>query len=352
MADWTSSMQQTFEYYEVDPLTWRDKRKLDTVTACSISYDMTDKTIATATLEVDEDLGECYVRAYLIVVQDGVRERIPLLTFLCQYTGDIFDGTHSSTSVECYAPLYELTEKQPALGYFTQSGSNILEASYLTMRENMRGPIVRPSGSAELGADFVANSDDTWLTFNLDLIDVAGYHLAYDDMMRTVYTPNVDLAAMQPKWTYTDNNASILRPDFTREKALYEIPNVVEVVYSGTYRTYTARAVNDDANSIVSTVHRGREIVKRITDATFAGEPTQQMVEQYAADKLAELSQLEVSITYKHGWNGVRVDDCVLMNNTLAGVTNVKAKVIAQSFECKSGIEVTETATYVIKYWR
>lgn len=102
----------------------------------------------------------------------------------------------------------------------------------------------------------------------------------------------------------------------------------------------------------MSTVHRGREIVKRITDATFAGEPTQKMVEQYAADKLAELSQLEVSITYKHGWNGVRVDDCVLMNNTLAGVTNVKAKVVAQSFECKSGIEVTETATYVIKYWR
>ena len=29
MADWSSTMQQTFEYYIVDPGTWKDIKKID-----------------------------------------------------------------------------------------------------------------------------------------------------------------------------------------------------------------------------------------------------------------------------------------------------------------------------------
>ena len=36
MIDWTASMQQTFEYYTVDPGTWKDVRKLTTVRSCTI----------------------------------------------------------------------------------------------------------------------------------------------------------------------------------------------------------------------------------------------------------------------------------------------------------------------------
>lgn len=32
MADWTSTMQQTFEYYIVDPWTWKETKLLDNVT--------------------------------------------------------------------------------------------------------------------------------------------------------------------------------------------------------------------------------------------------------------------------------------------------------------------------------
>ena len=37
MIDWSESMQQTFEYYEVDPNTWKDKRLLDFVKSSSIN---------------------------------------------------------------------------------------------------------------------------------------------------------------------------------------------------------------------------------------------------------------------------------------------------------------------------
>ena len=33
MPDWTSSMQQTFEYYTVDPGTWKDSKPVKCVKA-------------------------------------------------------------------------------------------------------------------------------------------------------------------------------------------------------------------------------------------------------------------------------------------------------------------------------
>lgn len=58
-----------------------------------------------------------------------------------------------------------------------------------------------------------------------------------------------DAASLQPVWTYTDDNSSILYPDMSVEHDIYGIPNVVEVYYSGSHDNYFARVVNDDPNS-------------------------------------------------------------------------------------------------------
>ena len=61
MTDWLSSMQQTFEYYTVDPGTWKDDKKLDNVKSCTISRDLGTETLGSATIEVTESVGECYI---------------------------------------------------------------------------------------------------------------------------------------------------------------------------------------------------------------------------------------------------------------------------------------------------
>ena len=45
MPDWSSSMQQTFEYYVVDPESWKDIKLLDTVKSCSITRDAEAETL-------------------------------------------------------------------------------------------------------------------------------------------------------------------------------------------------------------------------------------------------------------------------------------------------------------------
>ena len=133
---------------------------------------------------------------------------------------------------------------------------------------------------------------------------------------------------------------------------IYGIPNVVEVYYSGSHDNYFARVVNDDPNSPTSTVNRGREIVHRETDPQFSGEPTNRQVKDYATSLLSQLSSVEYTISYSHGYCPVRLYDCVRLNYERAGLMDIKAKVTRQSIECKPGCKVTETAVFTTNLWR
>lgn len=73
MPDWTSSMQQTFEYYVVDPGTWKDVRQVDNIISSSIDWDLNADTLGSATIDITDSIDECYIRIYLITIQNGVR---------------------------------------------------------------------------------------------------------------------------------------------------------------------------------------------------------------------------------------------------------------------------------------
>ena len=170
-------------------------------------------------------------------------------------------------------------------------------------------------------------------------------------MGRILFTPVQDIASLQPVWTYNDDNSSILYSDISMDHDLYGVPNVVEVIYSKNNYYYYERVVNDDPNSPTSTVSRGREITHRVTDPDLVGIPTKAQVKEYAEQLLRNLSSVEYTVTYTHGYCPVRVGDCVLLNYTKAGLKNVKAKVISQTIKCESGCPVTEKAVITSKLW-
>ncbi len=352
MVDWTSSMQQYFEYYIVDPGTWKDVKKLDTVKSCSISRDSTVETLGSATVDVVDTFGEDYIRVYLVTIQNGLTEKHPLGVFLLQTPSSSFDGMVRSVSVDAYTPLLELKEKMPPLGYSNLKGENIMEVVYKLVRENARAPVVKTESDKVLNWDFVSNTSDTWLIYISDLLLNAEYELMLDEMGRILFSPKQDIASLQPVWTYTADNSSILYPAITLDHDLYSIPNVVEVLYTNDGYNYRAVARNDDPNSPTSTVARGREKVHRITNPSFNGIPTAGEIDKYAEKALKELSSIEYTITYSHGYCPVRVGDCVRLEYPEAGLTNVKAKVISQTIKCTTSCQVSEKAIFTKKMWR
>ena len=353
MPDWTKSMQQTYEFYEVDPVTWENSRIINTVTSCSITRDANAETLGSAQFECDEDLTDKYVRAYLVTTQWGFTERIALGTFLCQTPSTSFDGRRSTTTQDGYTPLIELKEKTMPLGYSLQKGADIVTWAKNIIQEGARAPVLAEQDSTELDMVFVSDVADTRLTFVTDLLANAGYHLDLDPDGSILFSPDQDVTSLQPYWEFNDDNSSILLPSVTVSRDLYGVPNVVEVIYSpgDTSAPLFATATNKDKNSIVSTVSRGREVRYRETNPSIAGGLTQAQVNDYAKDLLKQLSSIEYTITYSHGFCDVRIGDCVKLNYERAGLTDIRAEVTRQVINCTPGCTVQETAVYTQQLW-
>lgn len=351
MPDWTKPMIQTYEYYVVDPGTWKDKFRIRDVKDSTVNRDSTADTLGSATIDINDSLGECYVRTYLITIQNGIKEKHPLGTHLVQTPLSRFDGKVRTVSMDAYTPLLELKENQPPIGFFLSKGDNIMDKAYQLVREHARAPVVKPNCSETLYTDFVSQTNDTWMSFSSDLIANAKYEFALDELGRILFAPVQNLETLQPVWTYNDNNSSIIYSDITMDHDIYGIPNVVEVIYSNGKDYFYAKAVNNDENSPVSTVNRGREIVYRDTNPSISGNPTKSYIQEYADNLLKRLSSVEYTVSYTHGYNGTRIGDCVRLNYTRAGINGIKAKIISQSIKCEPGCPVTEKAVFTTKLW-
>ena len=414
MIDWTSSMQQSFEYYTVDPVSWKDITQLTNVKSCIITRDIDQETLGSATFNVTGMVGESYIRVYLVAIQNGIQEKIPLGTFLVQTPSSSHNGKVRSVQMDAYTPLLELKENQPAIGYHVSKDEDVMKWAYRLTKDNCRANVVPPViPSNNLTYDVVASTDDTWLSYISDLLTAAyvstryiveksgdeyvwtnteiqdtirnqrdigvtttandkvyegtrsngdtvlfcirsktnKYHFDLDEMGRIIFAPEQDVASMQPVWTFDTDNKSILYPELTTNHDLYGIPNVVEVLYSDGKVAFYSKVVNDDPNSPISTVGRGREIRYRVTDPELYGTPTQERIDDYAKQLLKSLSSVEYTISYTHGYCPVRAGDCVRLNYSRAGLSDVKAKVISQTISCVPGCPVSERAIFTNKLW-
>ena len=365
MPDWTKPMERAYEYYIVEPRSLADVKKLDTVKKASFTRDSTVETLGSASFETSNLFGETYLRGYLKTNQNGISEKFPLGTYLVQTPSSSFNGKVSNVTMTAYTPLIELKENKPPLGYTVRKGTSILDAAYRIVSNNCRVPATKVEPiieTNELGKpvdklptlkyNFIANTDDTWLSFVIDLLKQANYELGLEETGRILFQPKQELESLQPVWTYNDDNSSILYSDITMDHDLYGIPNRVEVIYSyGNVRKEIV-VTNEDPNSPTSYASRGRWITYRDTDPALAGYVTDDQVRDYAERLLKELSTVEYTISYKHAYCPVRVGDCVRLNYTKAGMTGIKAKVISQNFGSDLACPVSEKAVFTQKLWR
>ena len=352
MPDWTRSMVQTFEYFKVDPITWADVELLTNVRSCKITRDYQTETLGSATFEIDGDFVEMYVRVYLVTIQNGVRERFPLGTFLLQSPSTEYTSTIKKIKVDAYTPLLELKENKPPIGYTLKRGTNITETVRMLVEDNSRCKISYTRNDVKLASDFVANSNDTWLKFITDLLSIAKYTLALDMYGKIFYRPITTNSSSGSKWTYRDDETSIIDSDISIDNDIFGIPNVVEInaSYAGGGAFY--RAINDRESSPTSTVNRGRKIIYRETNPREIGLVTKAAVQEYATRKLEELSTITKIISYTHGYCPVSIGDTITMNHSKYGIFNLNAQVLSQDIECIPGTPVTEVALYSEKLWK
>lgn len=351
--DWTASMQQTFEFYKVDPATWTNTEKLDQVISCQITLDDESETLGSASIEATEILDECYIRPYLICNQNGVRYEYPLGTYIVQTPEESHNSGLVKVTMDAYTPLLELKDNPPPHGYTAMRGWNTLDTVSDLIAENCRAPVVRVNSDKTVEADTVSDfANDSWLSFLTSLLATAEYKFALDDMGRILFRANQDQGAIKPIWTYDDGNSSILYPDVRVSRDLYGVPNVVEVLYSSDNGSVFSRVENNDIDSPISIPRRGRRVVYRESNPDALSNPSLDQLNNYAENLLRDLSSLEYTVSYTHGFCPVRVGDAVWINYERAGLTDIRAVVTAQQITCRPGCAVSETAKFTKKLWR
>jgi len=371
--DWSKSMQQTFEYYTVDPKNWRDVERIETVKSSNCNHDMTSETRGSSTITTTELIPENYIRTYMVCRQGGFEKRICLGTYLYMTSQDSYNGICHNYSMTGYTPLVELKEKLAPIGYFVngrirglENAPNISAEITSIIENNTRCKLLNGVVIDEpLLNNFVAQPSDNWLQIVNNLLTASEknkYMIIVDEWGKICLRNSPTADTMQPKFIYTDDNSSILLPDLDMSDDLFEIPNVIELIFVGNsaYTAVRAIARNDDEASVVSTVNRKREIWRRYSinnisipaDVEVTPEAIEEYVTAQAETLLEKLSTVQKTITYSHGYCDVKVGDCVLINYEKAGFTNVKAIVTSQKIKCEPGCQVDETAVYTKKLWK
>lgn len=353
MPDWTKSMEQTFAYYSVDPVTWHNQTRLNFIKSCTIKRDSESETLGSASFTLDENIGEMYIRVYLITIQNGITEEFPLGTFLVQTPNESFNGYVMSTSADAYTPLIELKEKMPPIGYSILKGTPIMQNVYDMVSDNVRAPVIHPAVETDkiLTENYTADSDVTWLDYIKKLISKSDNYFVLDEMGEILFDKKTSIYEKNPIYTFDDGSKSILYTNISVDKDLYGIPNVAEIVYSTDSKSLYSRIENNDPSSIISTKGRGREILYRDTDPQISRSPDQSYLDAYARKVLEDLSTLKYQVSYTHGYAPVSLGDCVRLKCSALNINSVNAVIISQNIKCEPGCPVEEVSVFTNKLW-
>ena len=343
--DWTKGMTQTLECFEVDAATWRETKKLSTVKTCTVTRELDAELIESASISLDEDLGEIYIRAYLAVTQGDESKRIPIATFLAQTPSTDFDGMVQKQTVDGYSPLIELRDDMPPIGYTIPSGSNCVSAVESIVSKACRAPVSMLSDSTTLTEDYVAQEDDTWLTLCKDVLSKANMRFIVSPLGVIGCEPIRDPASLSASFTFEDDEYSIISEDITSSSDWYGLPNVYEAIYSKDTGCLRAEAVNDDPNSPLSTVSRGRRVLERDTNPELPEEPTQEDINVYAKRKLREISAREHRLVFSHGWTENKIGQGIRFIYSAAGIDQTM-QTIKQTITLETGVTIQEEATW------
>lgn len=339
--DWTGNMALSFEYMLVDPATWRDVGRLDTVSSCHITRDLEMNTLGQATFQIaDLDDGERWIRCYMDAEQGRERERVCLGTFLVQTPRKTSDGMVTFMDCTAYTPLHVLAEAKPNSGYALAAGSACVPAAYEICTSHGIAPVVEAASDAVLDDHYVAPSDESWLGVAKTLLASAGMKMDVDPYGRIVFAPDIPAYAMSPSWTFRDDEASIILPEVSEEMDWYGLPNVCVV---STPSGIVGRAENADPSSRLSTASRGREVTLKEEDPDeLRAGCSQAVADAYALRKLREASCMERVADVSHGYCPVSIGDLVRVQAPSLGL-ECDALVSKQEIELGTALKVDAT---------
>ena len=329
--EWNKGYLARFSLCRVDPLTWADAEELR-FTGGSVDRRDTDLQ-ESADLDMTEapDGVEQWIRIYLEARQDGVPVRSALFTGLTSAPERRVNGGSVSYKVECFSALKPAEDILLEPGWYAPAG---ISGAELAGRLLSCGPapVERESASPALREYLVAENGETRLSMARKIVAAIGWRLRIDGSG----TIRIEPRPTEPKRVFGTGN-DVVELTVSDERDWFSCPNCLRVVSGNTF----AVARDDDPDSALSTLRRGREVWASENRAALSDGES---LGAYARRRLRELQKPARIISYTRRYDpDVRVGDLIEMRYPKAGI-NGAFRVTSQSITLGHNASTREEA--------
>lgn len=331
---WSKGFTATYYITIVDPITWRDISRMEIVDgSISRSDDVLMESADIETTDLPEG-GEAWVRIWLDADQDGITH-VPLFTGLTSAPERNINGQTETYKIECFSVLKPADDILTNRGYYIPAEVSAPQAAAWLLQKGVAPveveDVVNPP---RLKTAVVSEDGETHLTLAEKVVSAIGWQIRIDGRGVIHIEQKPDTVAAS--FNATDND--VIEMELTDEYDWYSCPNVLRAVSDD----LTSVARDDDPESPLSTVSRGREIWVEEASVTLG---TNESLGAYAIRRLKELQSPARTVSYKRRFDpDVNVGDVVRINHPKIGIDGL-FRVTSQTLELSHGCRTSEEAT-------
>lgn len=330
---WSSGFTATYYVKIIDPKSWREISRLE-ITGGSIDRSTAEllESADISTTELPEG-GEAWVRIWLDAKQGGVIH-VPLFTGLTSAPSRGIDGARESFQIECYSVLKPIDDILTERGYYIPAEVAAPQAAARLLRTGIAPVEVESSVAMPcLTEAVIAEDGETNLTLAEKVLNAVNWRIRIDGYGTIHVEPKTENAITM----FDVNDNDVIELQVTDENDWYSCPNVLRAI-SG---DLTAVARDDNPESPLSTVSRGREIWVEESSVNLS---KNESLAGYAYRRLKELQSPARTVSYSRRFDpDVRVGDLIRINHPEIGIDGV-FRVSSQSLELSFGCRTTEEA--------
>lgn len=302
--DWSKGLSANYKAYIVDPITWRDTDEIGIISgSISKSEDDLRESANISVLNYESET-EQWIRIYLNARQLSDSARCPIFTGLISSPNTDFEGNVRTNNLNCYSVLKPASDILLPKGYYVSYGTDVgyILRSLLSI---IRGTPIDTSGvSQTLSQTIIAENNETNLSMANKIIYFMGLRMYISGDGSIVISEN----SLDPVSLYNAEEFDSLETKLNIENNWFDCPNVFRAIEGD----FSAVAIDDDPNSPLSTVNRGREIWMEETNCNFdIGES----LAQYAKRRLKEEQQVSITVSYTRRFEpDINVSDVISLH--------------------------------------
>lgn len=334
--NWNKGFSAQYYATFVDPITWRDTERFE------ITGGTVKRSDSGLHCSADVDCirylqqSERWVRIWMDTRQKGSDAHVAIFTGLATAPERAINGNMEENQLACYSVLKSAQDVLLPLGYYAPAGINGGQLVKQLLSASTPAPVAIIGYLPALSQYIVAEDNENHLSMAEKIL------AATNGRLRVKGDGGIEVCGMATDISgrFDPLNNDSIEPKLKAVNDWYKCPNVFRAVMDDT----SAVARDDNPNSPLSTVNRGREVWMEEKDCDLAENET---LAEYAERRLREEQRHYLAMDYDRRFNPDILPSDLVNLNYPAQKINGNFYITSQSISLSYGARTSEEVVQI-----